>query len=642
MTNAMSRGKMLWHTFQENLKIFQRGPVVGGRNRPIIWGVTHQGVLVDGMTLEGFLSQAGRVLCDSRRVYCFENSLVYEFREGEIQRLVLLASPCRAEPSATSILANLFAVGIRSTEASKQSLVPGKLVNTLLVDEDLRKRLPTIRFYSRRPIFDATFKLCRPGWNADQGILMHGPDLAPTLPPPELATRPKTLDRIPPFTRRLLQDFCWASDADLTNALALLLTGLLINHFVDEPHPIGIIDGNQRGLGKTLFCQAIGRVLDNVEPPRIPLVRDDELEKKLCAQLREPSASLFFFDNVRNRIESAVIEQNALSPLLSFRILGQSGTLKRPNTFLWLVTSNMTSGTEDFINRGLPIRLRYEGNPRERNFAENLLEYASTRRLDILGELAGMVLRWKEAGRPKGTSAHRCRRWAEVIGGILRVCGLTDFLGNIEEAEASMDEGLIALASLAEYVVNHDRTMFLTPPGRKPQDWVELCREADVFRDKLASLNSLRGRTTYLGQFLSAKVGRRAEINTAAGIQTVSLQVHEARAKQKFYYFEVESVPESPGEDEARASVVGDGGGDPGLTNRSNEPAPTPQTVSAVARRSGEALQPCTVAQPNLQQPCSVAQPNPPTPANRPAPAVSATAEGLGAAAERANDLEWY
>ena len=49
---------------------------------------------------------------------------------------------------------------------------------------------------------------------------------------------------MPPYLRRLVQGFCWASDADLVNALGVLLTGLLGNHFVDDPKPLVILDGN--------------------------------------------------------------------------------------------------------------------------------------------------------------------------------------------------------------------------------------------------------------------------------------------------------------------------------------------------------------------------------------------------------------
>jgi len=281
--------------------------------------------------------------------------------------------------------------------------------------------------------------------------------------PPEIpvATGP-VLERLPPFLKGLLREFCWRAEPDLVNALGLLLTGLLINHFVDDSHPIAIIDGNQPGLGKTILVQAIGRILDGFETPRIPLVRDEELEKKLCAQLLDGRSSLFFFDNVRDRIESPLIEANALSPLLCFRILGRNATVSRPNAYLWVVTSNLSSGTSDFLRRGLPIRLHYEGDPKKRIFTGRPLEYVSQHRLEILGELAGLVLRWQLQGMPSGKGLHRCARWAEVIGGILEANGIEQFLANLEEAEAAMDEGLEALATLAEFVVVKGKTEYFT------------------------------------------------------------------------------------------------------------------------------------------------------------------------------------
>src|SRR5262249_23984266 len=232
---------------------------------------------------------------------------------------------------------------------------------------------------------------------------------------------------------------------------ALLLTGFLINLFVDDPHPMGLVDGNQPSLGKTLLIQAIGRVLDGFEPPRIPLVRDEELEKKLCAQLRDGQSSIFLLDNARTRIESALIEQNVLSPLLCFRLLGGNTTISRPNIYLWVVTSNVTSVTEDIIPRGLPIRLFHEGDPNNRTFSNNPIDHVKEPRLEILAELAGMVQHWKEQGKPPGSRGHRCGAWARTVGGILAANGLDRFLTNLSEVQAAMDEGLQTLGTLAEH-----------------------------------------------------------------------------------------------------------------------------------------------------------------------------------------------
>src|SRR5262249_2562887 len=211
---------------------------------------------------------------------------------------------------------------------------------------------------------------------------------------------------------------------------------------VEQPKPPALLDGNQPGLGKTLFVSALGLVLDGAEPRRLALVQDTDLEKKLSAVLRAPVSSILFFDNVRTRIDSPLIEANCLSPLLSLRILGGSVLIESPNSYLWMITSNLTSGTVDIISRALPILRRSEGNTRPRAFEGDPAAYATRHRLEILGELAGLVERWKQAGKPLGTARHRCVRWSQILGGILGVAGLDSFfLGNLVEVEATMDHG---------------------------------------------------------------------------------------------------------------------------------------------------------------------------------------------------------
>jgi hypothetical protein len=582
MIQSISRGKRLFDTFWENLNAFKRGPAATLRQREVIVGVTAHGSFVGGMTVDGFIARASQILLESGRIYRFDDTLCYEVNDGAEQQLRVLASQHRAEPNAGSLLANLMCVGVQGDDAATQSLLPANLVSALLADQQLWRQLPRIRSYSRRPLFDEQFRLCGPGWNAGTGTLVHGLDVEPAMEAPAYSPDAGALDRLPPLLRRLFRGFCWASDADLTNAVAFLLTGLLSNHFVQDPKPVGIIDGNQKGLGKTLLIQAIGHLLDDTEPPRVPLVRDEELEKKLCALLREARSSIFFFDNVRDRVESALIEANSLAPQLSFRILGQSGTISRPNTFLWVITSNQASATEDLISRGLPIRLRYEGDPRQRTFDDNLLAYVRRERLPLLGELVGMVLRWKQNGMPRGAVKHRCGPWAEIVGGILQVAGLNEFLGNVEEAEAAMDEGLVGLTSLAEHVLNQARNELFCATGSDPQhkgkpaaDWVPLFTEAEVCKDALAA-KSPRGRATWVGTWLGAKIGRKVPVSTRQGTGRATLQVREERSRRKCYYFETlidddkDPGPQTPGASSRRQ-----------VPQPSDRPAPLPPSVQA-------------------------------------------------------------
>ena len=102
--------------------------------------------------------------------------------------------------------------------------------------------------------------------------------------------------------------------------------------------------------------------------------------------------------------------------------------IRSPNTYLWALTSNGATGTPDMVRRGMPIRLQHNGDPKAHRFQGNPLEYARQHRLAILGELAGMVVRWLQQAKPTGEQRHRCTRWAATIGGILDACGPGPFV----------------------------------------------------------------------------------------------------------------------------------------------------------------------------------------------------------------------
>jgi hypothetical protein len=263
--------------------------------------------------------------------------------------------------------------------------------------------------------------------------------------------------------------------------------------------------------------------------------------------MREGRSSILFFDNVRGRVESALLEQSALSPLLSFRLLGHNATLSRPNSCLWVLTSNQTSATEDFVSRGLPIRLYYEGNPKSRTFAGDPVGLAGERRCEVLGELAAMVLRWVQQGKPLAARQHRCRRWAAVVGGVLQANGLGEpFLANAAEAEGAMDEGVEALAALAEHVVTRGlAACYLSPgedaagKGQPAGDWQKYAADAQLFRDRLAG-KTPRSQTTWIGTFLSARANRTVEISVPTGVGIATLRMRPWRSNQKLYFFEVD------------------------------------------------------------------------------------------------------
>src|SRR5262249_46240130 len=196
---------------------------------------------------------------------------------------------------------------------------------------------------------------------------------------------------------------------------------------------------------------------------------EDELGKRLGAKLKIGRPySILLFDNQKGYIGGRLVESQVLAERVSVRQLGLNEDITRKNDFLWIFTANNAKVSTDMTSRAVRIRLHYEGDPRQR-FAgtpteeEALKRYAHDNRSGILGELLGMIVRWLNANRPLAGADHRCKRWAELVGGILQVAGLgEEFLANQDALIAEVDEDLQELAVLAEHVVGKNKVGFYT------------------------------------------------------------------------------------------------------------------------------------------------------------------------------------
>ena len=519
---------------------------IQGPGPTIIWGVQSGGGFVSPQTQQGFIEEAARVLAASDRVFRRGDAIVFDVRVRQGRRLITLADGQKVDSCAAAHLAHLLAVGVQEEEKPPvQSLITPRLVNILLVSERLGQELPQIRTYGQRPVYDEQFRLWGPGWHEEAGILVHGPAVEPRPWSPAAPLAERALDRLPPRLRELLGEFPWASDADLTNAMALLVTGILTHSFVETGKPLGLIQANQPAAGKTYLADIMGKLLDDLAPPRIAKATDAELSKRLCAHVRTEQTGLILFDNLRGRLDSPLIEQLTCAPVLSFRIMKQSATVTVPNTYLWLITSNGLQPTPDLISRTVPVRLYFEGQADKRKFAGDPLRMVREQRLEILAELYGLVETWKAAGRPLGDQCHRCGIWAQVLGGILGVAGLPEFLTNVEDAANALDENLQALAALAAYACEHDLQDFCADAGesrpevgRVPGAWRELFREVGVFATHQETRNE-KGWATWAGSFLASQVDRQVAISTSRGNGTAILRRIAKRSNQKKYHFEI-------------------------------------------------------------------------------------------------------
>ncbi len=455
-----SRGAALASRIYQGRRETQKARLAGARDVGVLCGLTPN--CTAEVPLENVLVEAQRFLTESGRVYRYGNGVVIAVGPAAEGKLLTLTTGSKIETSAAAQLANVFiceyTYGFPSF-ITIQFPPPSRFVGILLSREPTLAALPSIKIYALRPVFDEDFVLRGPGWHEDVGILVHGLAIEPVLPDdvdPDLPA----IERLPPHLGRLLADFCFKEDADVANAVAVLVTGLLVTQFITGGKPVVLLDGNQPGVGKTLLVRVIGIVLDGIDPRLIHYTaEDEELQKRICATLRGSSQSQLLIDNAKTKTETAIsspaIEANSMAAEISLRILSKSENYVRPNDVLWYLTMNHTKASPDLVSRGLPIRQYYEGKPEDRNFGRrDPLRYAREHRQEILGELAGMVLRWNQAGRPEGQQNHRLTEWVKTIGGIMSANGLPEFLTNLDSASAEFNTALDALAALAEEAIS--------------------------------------------------------------------------------------------------------------------------------------------------------------------------------------------
>src|SRR4029079_7871653 len=108
------------------------------------------------------------------------------------------------------------------------------------------------------------------------------------------------------------------------------------------------------------------------------------------------------------RIDSPCLERSITDAVLSFRLLGHSKEIRAENSHLFCLTANGPDVSRDLITRSVVVNLEYEGDPARRTFTIPDPEgYAQEYRLDLLGELIGMVETWRAAGSPRADVASR-------------------------------------------------------------------------------------------------------------------------------------------------------------------------------------------------------------------------------------------
>lgn len=343
---------------------------------------------------------------------------------------------------------------------------PMDVASTLLVTPGLH--LPPLDAIVEHPVIGKDGRLrTRRGYDRESATFF-----APTVP-----LRGLDIDAHPrlafSWLSELLEDFEFASPADRTNVLALMLTPIL-RPIIDGPVPLAVVRAAKAGNGKSLLAKAAFVVLSGRVPPTVSLATqdEDEADKRLTSILLD-GEPIVFIDNVPTGtvVRSAALARALTTPEWKGRIIRTSDSPTVPVRCTWVATGNNLTMNDEIARRSYMIELTSSmERPDLRNPAEfrhpDLIGWARDSRESLLSSLLVLVQDWIEEGHPitDGPVLSSFESWSRIVGSVLRNAGARHFLGNEDRKReiAEDDTGThreVLLRTIAEVVSDHEFTL---------------------------------------------------------------------------------------------------------------------------------------------------------------------------------------
>lgn len=190
---------------------------------------------------------------------------------------------------------------------------------------------------------------------------------------------------------------------------------------------------NVQGSGKSLVAQ-IGICASFGLPKNTPRSGEDELRKVLDTAALQ-GASYLFFDNLKNYVESPLLEGFMTSPIWSGRVMGSQRSFEAEKSTILILTGNNLSVSPDLQRRLLQCDLFVKAaDIQSRTHARILTPEVVARpeeRGRLLSALWAMVRHWDASGRP-GAGADPLNKpqlvasfeeWSRIFGGIVQAAG---------------------------------------------------------------------------------------------------------------------------------------------------------------------------------------------------------------------------
>ncbi len=180
-----------------------------------------------------------------------------------------------------------------------------------------------------------------------------------------------------------------------------------------------------------------------------------ECRRTLYALLRGDPQGIIL-DNVNTRFAGDALASIKTSRYLKDRQIKSSTAPSAENTALWFATGTLMSFSRELALRSVLVQLT--GQPVGRR---DPIQFALDRRIEIVRAHMIIMCRWISAGRPLASITHpKYPRWAQLVGGVLHVMGVSGMLANQHLLNARDDETLAWVDLIQRWI---------TLPGGPPE-----------------------------------------------------------------------------------------------------------------------------------------------------------------------------
>lgn len=312
--------------------------------------------------------------------------------------------------------------------------IPLEQLKRLIASDTFMNKLPTIEKILPYPIPIICENKIKPLTNGyNQELKIYIPNEAPKINPNIPIQTAK--DNI----NKLLEEFCFTSPQDKTNAIAGLLTPLCRGLYTSwtSRTPLFFYHANRERAGKDYLAGITGIIYEGTATQNPPISTgqkyndsNEELKKNITALFIQGRKRIHFGNN-KGLINNSVLEDLITAPFFENRLLGKNQSVKFQNDLEISLSGNTgVNFTMDLRKRLIAISLRLqEEDPNTRTFRNPYLhEWVSKNRGEILSSLYALVREWVEAGQPTydGVVFASFPDWARIVGN----CLVHNHLGN--------------------------------------------------------------------------------------------------------------------------------------------------------------------------------------------------------------------